>query len=120
MAPDPLTTDTMDGLHEWVLSLPWVVERPSNPETPGVRTFAVDCEPLDRRQLWLVTSEGAFFSIAVILPTDAAREIEALQLGREIAQMPRRHVLLGLTRDPAEEPRRAEQLILTAYSYAMS
>ena len=40
-----------DNLHEWVLSLPWVVERPFNVGTPGVRSFAVDCEPLGRKQL---------------------------------------------------------------------
>ena len=118
--PDPLKTHTMEGLHEWVLSLPWVVERPYSQMTPGVRSFAVECEPLDRRQLWLVTGLIAFFSVAVIVPTAVAREIEMRRLGREIALMPRNHVLLGLTCDPADEPRRAEQLILTAYSYVMA
>ena len=42
-------------VHEWVLGLPWVVERPTDGTRPDVRLFAVDCEPLQRRQLWLVT-----------------------------------------------------------------
>ena len=49
-SPEPL----LGNVYEWILSLPWVVERPDGLGTPGVR-FAVDCEPLDLRQLWLVT-----------------------------------------------------------------
>src|SRR3954467_3053467 len=39
-------TTPFDDFHEWVLSLPWVVERPVDPENPEMRSFAVDCEPL--------------------------------------------------------------------------
>jgi hypothetical protein len=56
---EPTTTArevrAFDDFHEWVLSLPWVVERPYALATPGVRGFGVECEPLDRRQLWLLT-----------------------------------------------------------------
>ena len=45
-------------VREWVLSLPWVVERPTDGSRPGVRLLAVDCPPLGRRQLWLVTGLG--------------------------------------------------------------
>src|SRR4051812_13423390 len=33
-------TTPFDDLHEWVLSLPWVVERPVDPENPEMRSFA--------------------------------------------------------------------------------
>src|SRR5271166_5634908 len=76
-----------DDLHDWVLSLPWVVERPYNLDTPGVRCFGVDCEPLGRRQLWLMTglygrSTGSSPSLTVIVPQVAAHEIEDAGWGR--------------------------------------
>src|SRR6478672_6630004 len=50
-ATPPPAGPEIDRMHEWVLSLPWVVERPDDDTAPGVRYFAVDCEPLDRRQV---------------------------------------------------------------------
>ena len=50
-SPEPV----LGNVYEWILSLPWVVERPDGVGAPGVRTFAVDGEPLDLRQLWLNT-----------------------------------------------------------------
>jgi hypothetical protein len=41
-------------LNEWVLSLPWVVEKHGG-LGGGVRLFGVDCEPLQRRRVWLIT-----------------------------------------------------------------
>jgi hypothetical protein len=116
----PSVFDAMRSLHAWALSLPWVVERPYSVMTPGVRTFGVECEPLDRRQLWLVTGLHDASSIAVFLPTESAREMEAAGLVREIALMPRAHVLTALTCDPRAELRRTEQLLLTAYGSAMA
>jgi hypothetical protein len=65
-------------LHEWVRSLPWVVERPYAVGTPGVRSFAVDCEPLGRDQLWLITglphrAHDGGLGISVIVPRHAWR-----------------------------------------------
>jgi hypothetical protein len=64
----------LDDFHEWLLSLPWVVERPYNLETPGVRCFGVECEPLGRRQLWLVAGRQRQLAdgigLAVIVPSD--------------------------------------------------
>ena len=54
-ASSPLASGAFDDLHEWVLSLPWVVERPYSLATPGVRAFTVACEPLGRQSLWLLT-----------------------------------------------------------------
>src|ERR1700693_1191755 len=69
--------NALDDFHGWLLSLPWVVERPYGLDTPGVRSFGVDCEPLGRRQLWLITGlqrhvDTDGIGLAVIVPTDTA------------------------------------------------
>ena len=51
----PRRATAFDDFHEWVLSLPWVVEREHKLGTPGARSFGVECEPLGRSQLWLLT-----------------------------------------------------------------
>jgi len=66
-----------EDFHEWVRSLPWGVERPYSVETPGVRSFGVDCALLGRRQLWLLTGMERPFDadglgLAIIVPDDAA------------------------------------------------
>jgi hypothetical protein len=70
----------MEGLHDWLLSLPWVVERPGIPELPGLRWFAVDCEQLHRRRVWLLTGslDGTprdELTVHIVLPAAAARSI---------------------------------------------
>jgi hypothetical protein len=112
-------------LHEWVLSLPWVVERPYSLATPGVRSFAVECGPLDRHQLWLVTGlvdtvSNGNPSITVIVPREAASDIEAAGWGRTMLPMPHGHVLMCVDGPAFDRRRDAEVLVLTAYSYAMS
>jgi hypothetical protein len=115
----------LDALHEWVLSLPWVVERPYEPGTPGARCFGVDCEPLGCRQVWLVTGLPSDFGsdgsgIAVVLPADAAVDVEAVGWGQMVAPLPDRHVLVVLSSSSVDRNRKLEALVLTAYSYAMS
>lgn len=114
-----------DDFHDWVLSLPWVVERPYSLATPGVRTFGVDCEPLGRRQLWLLTglqqqldSDG--IGLAVIVPADVADELEAIGRGRCVAPMPARHALVAVDGDMIGLRAEREALVLTAYGCAMS
>src|SRR5258705_1271038 len=73
--------------HEWVLSLPWVVERPYSPGAPGVRSFGVDCEPLERRQLWLITAlqrelDADGIGLGINVPVAGASEIEDPCRGR--------------------------------------
>jgi hypothetical protein len=114
-----------DDFHEWVLSLPWVVERPYSVGTAGVRSFGVDCEPLGRRQLWLLTGlqrqlEVDGFGIAVIVPETAASEIEAAGWGRSVAPMPARHVMVSVYGDLAAQRHDVEALVLSAYGHAMS
>jgi|tagenome__1003787_1003787.scaffolds.fasta_scaffold20789479_2 hypothetical protein len=104
--------------HDWVLSLPWVVERPSPVVTPGIRTFAINCEPLGIRQLWLVTGLQHGRGVAVVLPTARANDYEVQGVGRVMAPMPADHTLVGVT-DNADD-RILERLILDAYSTALS
>lgn len=115
----------LDDLHGWVLSLPWVVERPYSLGTPGVRSFAVDCEPLGQRQLWLITGwqralEAAGNGVAVIVPTEVAEEIETSGRGRSLAPMPDRHALVALNGRALAGSADVEALVLTAYGYALS
>jgi hypothetical protein len=117
--PVPVTED----LHEWVLSLPWVVERPRSLPMLGVRSFAIDCEPLERRRLWLITgltSDSGRADIAVILPIAAAEVFEAAGRGRRISPMPRGHVLMTACCDRVDEPAAVELVVLTAYNHAMT
>ena len=123
-----VTTDQRPGfadLHEWVLSLPWVVERPYSLGTPGVRAFAIDCEPLGRRQLWLITGlrgqlDADGMGLAVILPIEAAVELESAGRGRSLSPMPGRHVLVSMNGNTVNCRDDVEALVLTAYGYAMS
>jgi hypothetical protein len=119
-----------DDFHDWVLSLPWVIERPYSVGTPGVRTFAVECEPLGLRQLWLVTGlrrerevddTGVDdIGVAVIVPLAAATAIGRAGWGRRAVRMPARHVMVTLDGDAVVPRGDIEALVLTAYSYAMS
>jgi hypothetical protein len=123
IAPDQGTA--LDAFHEWLLSLPWVIERPYSLDTPGVRCFAVDCAPLGRRQLWLITglqlhvgTDG--IGLAVILPTDAAHGLEAVGRGRIVAPMPAAHALLMVYGERLAGHQDFEALALTAYCNALS
>jgi hypothetical protein len=114
------------NVHDWVLSLPWVVERSSGAARARVRVFAVDCEPLRRRQVWLVTGFAPALTdgtdVAVVLPGSAIRSAGAAAWQvHEEASLPAGHVFVTLG---AETPRsrqvEVEALLLAAYSYAMS
>jgi hypothetical protein len=114
-----------DAFHEWVLSLPWVVERPCGLDTPGVRCFGVDCEPLGRRRLWLISgirgelnTDG--LGLAVIVPVAAAAKIEDLGWGRIVSPMPGGHVLVIVSRDSFACRQELEALVMAAYGYTMS
>jgi hypothetical protein len=112
----------VDDFHEWVLGLPWVVERRYSLATPGVRAFAVDCEPLDLRQMWLVSGLRESFvgdiGVAVIVPLEAAAELEHAGCGRRLAPMPAGQVLLMA--DDRIDHTGLEELVLNAYCCAMA
>src|SRR5437762_1068148 len=106
------------GLEAWITSLPWVVERPLNLGLRGGRTFAVDCEPLAIRRLWLVTGLPPTRGIAAVFPERVAAELELAGLARPVATLPAGHVLVeevaAVTCDDVE------WLVLEAYHSAMS
>jgi hypothetical protein len=114
----------LDDFYEWLLSLPWVVERPCSLDTPGVRCFGVECAPLGRRRLWLMTGLGHDdvdgIDLAIILPTDAARDLEDLGRGRIMAPMPAGHALVTVYGESWAGRQELEALALTAYDCAMS
>ena len=121
------TRDHGGDVSEWALSLPWVVERPTDGVPSGVRLFAVDCALLGRRQLWLITglgqtalggSEGT--DIAAVMSTEAIRA--ATGAGWEVLHaepLPAGNVLVTLTPELALERDEIEAFVLAAYSYAM-
>ena len=124
-AGTPRSARAFEDFHDWLLSLPWVVERPYSLGTPGVRAFAIDCEPLGRRQLWLVTGlrgrlDAEGMGLAVILPTEAAVELERGGWGRSLLPMPGGHALVSMNGDTVNGRQDVELLVLTAYGYAMS
>ena len=112
-------------LHDWVLSLPWVVERPYSLGTPGVRCFGVDCEPLGRRRLWLITGmqrhlDADGVGLAVIVPAGIANDLEDVGSVRIVAPMPGCHVLATVHASSIACRQDLEALVLTAYGCAMS
>jgi hypothetical protein len=124
-SPAPRQGSPLDNFHEWLLSLPWVVERPYSLDTPGVRCFGIDCALLGRRQLWLITglqrhADIDGMGLAVILPTDAAHELETVGRGRIVAPMPVRHALVAVYGESLNGRQELEAFALTAYTFAMS
>ena len=122
------TTTTIDDrqalerIHTFVLSLPWVVERP-HAFADGIRMFAVDCEPLGLERLWLVTGIGGEPSaegmrVEVILPKAEARRAEKAGWGVRGTPMPTNHVVMRTY--AASDAADTDALILTAYGCAMS
>jgi hypothetical protein len=106
-----------DALHEWVLSLPWVVERHYSFGVRGVRIFAVDCPPLDVREVWLVTGMPMSSGVAVVVPLALAADFEILNLAVPIAPMPAEHVLASMCSDADE--RDVERVVLSAYTSSL-
>jgi hypothetical protein len=100
-----------------VLSLPWVVERPYLSEQLGARLFAVACEPLDIRQLWLVTN-ALNSRVAVVISDAVAAAYTADGFGRVLAPMPAGHSLFGVYNDvPCLE---LERVVLDAYGATLA
>jgi hypothetical protein len=118
------STQAFDGFHEWVLSLPWIVERPYALATPGVRCFDVDCPPLGRRQKWMLTGfrsvDPSGLGLAVIVPVEAARYLEDLGWGRTVAPMPTRHALVTVDDQYVAYRDELEAVVLATYDYTLS
>jgi hypothetical protein len=110
--------------HEWILSLPWTVERPYALATPGVRCFDVDCPPLGRRQIWLLsglhTIDHSGLGLAVIVPVEVARELAGVGWGRTVVPMPGRRALVTVDDKCVARRIELETVVLAAYGEAMS
>ncbi len=90
-----------------------------------MRCFGIDCEPLGRRQLWLITGlhrqvDVDGIGLAVIVPTDAAYDLEGVGQGRIVAPMPGGHTLVRVYGESLASRQELEALALTAYGHAMS
>jgi hypothetical protein len=120
-APDPL--------EEWVLSLPWVVERPTDARWPDVRFFEVDCQPLRRHRVWLVTGlaeqtqpgDAGGAAPAAVMPDHPSRVGQPA--GRDAHKrmpVPAGHVLVTLSGPAAHQRDVVEAFVLTAYNRAMA
>jgi hypothetical protein len=127
--PQAEATDEDAGLHRWVRSLPWVVELADDVQWPGVRLFAVDCEPLDRHRVWLVTGleaedeagDATHAGIAVVLPLEIVRSDEPGG-GNASGAIPiaSAHMLVPISRDALGKHDEVEAFVLEAYDCAMS
>jgi len=115
---DPRSGIARDTFHDWILSLPWVVERPYVLGIRGVRAFAIDCPPLDIRRMWLVTGLPHRRAIALIVDNLRAERYEASGLATPITPMPARHTFVGLSEDLGEVD--LEYLILDVYGSLLS
>jgi hypothetical protein len=111
-------TPPQDALHEWILSLPWVVERHYPFGVRGVRIFAVDCALVDTRAVWLVTGLPMSSGLAVVVPLAVAEDLEILDLAESIAPMPAGHVLASLC--VANDDQDVERVVLAAYAAALA
>jgi hypothetical protein len=122
-SPTDDPASVLDGLCRWASSLPWVVELPGGAGTSGAQLLAVDCAPLARRQVWLVTIDrgphrSTAGALAVVLPARSAAEVDSAGTARRIATLPADHALMQVSRDASLSD--IESLVLTAYAYAMT
>jgi hypothetical protein len=95
-----------------------VVERPYVVRVRGARAFAIDCQPLDIRRMWLVTGLPYGRGIALIVDNSRADRYEAAGVVTRITPMPALHTLVGLSEDVGEFD--LEQLILEVYGSLLS
>lgn len=96
-------------------------------EAPGLRWFAVDCGPLGRRRVWLLTgtmdnvafdqSVADFSAVHVVLPEPAARQVAVTGEGRLLARIGVDHSFVSLRLDAARgtDNARLESLLLLGY-----
>ena len=115
---DPRAAVERDALHNWILSLPWVVERPYVLGVRGVRAFAVDCPPLDIRRMWLVTGLPSGRGIALIVESATADAYVNAGVASPLAPMPARHTMITLSDDLGDSG--LERVILDVYSTLFS
>jgi hypothetical protein len=118
---------SIERLHSWLLGLPWVVERPGMAEAPGLRWFAVDCAPLGRRRLWLLT--GALDGIPinrpvvhVVLPTPTAHCVARAHSSSVVSAIVGGHDLVSIPIDDDQSPDDAglQHVLLLGYEASLA
>ncbi len=108
-------------LVRWILGLPWVTERAELPQAPGVRWFAVDCDPLDRHRTWLLVGDvdwhgAADQTVTLVLSGEVARPLVAAGHAMLIAVLPSGHRLVSLsTPQSGQELELLRTLMLASY-----
>jgi hypothetical protein len=112
-------------LHRWMLSLPWVIERPGMVTAPGLRWFAVDCRPLAIRRVWALTGalddSGSMWDVHLVLPRAAATSVLVFAEAELTDPITASHCLVTLPAGPRRRPaQQLEQLLLVAYAAALS
>lgn len=115
---DPWSRADRSTFHDWILSLPWVVERSYVAGVRGVRAFAIDCRPLDIRRMWLVTGLRHDRAIALIVDNSQAEAYEVAGVATPITPMPALHTMIGLSEDLGETD--LERVILEVYGRLLS
>jgi hypothetical protein len=117
----------MEGLHDWLLSLPWVVERPGIPELPELRWFAVDCEQLHRRRVWLLrgrltATPGDELTVHIVIPRAAPRAVASSGAGTVVTCLAPDYELISLRLDGTEPDNGIVlgQLLLLGYETSLS
>jgi hypothetical protein len=119
--PHTRVASELTTLVRWILSLPWVTERAEHPQAPGVRWFAVDCDPLDRHRTWLLVGDidwrgAADQTVTLVLPREVAHPLVAAGHAMLIAVLPSGHRLVSLsTPQSGQELELLRTLMLASY-----
>jgi hypothetical protein len=117
--PHKSVASELTTLVRWILGLPWVTERAELPQAPGVRWFAVDCEPLDRHRTWLLIGDidwhGATDQpITLVLSQEVARPLVATGHAMLIAVLPSGHSLVSLTTPQSQQELELLRILMLA------
>jgi hypothetical protein len=91
-----------------VQSLPWVIERDEHPQTPDLRWFAVDCDPLDRHLTWLLVGDIDWHgtpdqAITLVLSPEVARPVIRAGHAMLVTILPSGHRLVSLSTPRSED-----------------
>jgi hypothetical protein len=114
-----------EQLHRWMLSLPWVIERPGMVTAPGLRWFAVECRPLAIRRVWALTgaldNRGSVWDVHLVLPRAPTTSVLVFAEAELTDPITASHWLVTIPAGPPRRPaQQLEQLLRVAYAAALS
>jgi hypothetical protein len=113
------------ALTDWVLGLPWVIERAEFAQAPGVRCIAVECDLLDRRRIWLLVGDIGWEGtdnhlITLVLSAELSDHALAAVSATLVAELPSGHRLVSVPTPRHESEFAAlRTLMLAAYMGAL-